>query len=54
MVEVFKAQVIADGRVTIPLTVRRLMGICEGDFVEVQVLRKISVATSEAKLQEDA
>ncbi|MFZ7137842.1 MAG: AbrB/MazE/SpoVT family DNA-binding domain-containing protein [archaeon] len=43
MVESFKAQVIAGGRVTVPSAVRNLMGICEGDFVEVLVLRKVPV-----------
>jgi len=37
MSESFVAQVIADGRITIPLTLRKLLGIKEGDFVKVQL-----------------
>lgn len=37
MSESFVAQVIADGRVTIPLPLRKLLGIKDGDFVKIQV-----------------
>jgi len=35
--ETFKARVISRGRITIPDTLRELLKIKEGDFVEVQV-----------------
>ena len=35
--EAFIAQVIADGRVTIPETVRKFLGLNEGDLVKVTV-----------------
>lgn len=38
----FISRVIADGRVTIPRKMRKKLGIVEGDFVEVQILRKIN------------
>ena len=38
--ETFKARVISRGRITIPDTLRELLGIEEGDFVEVQ-LKKV-------------
>jgi len=47
MSEKFKAQVIADGRITISLTLRKLMSIESGDFVELQLLRKIVVVEKE-------
>ena len=37
MSESFIAQVIADGRVTIPLPLRKLLNIKDGDFVKVQL-----------------
>ena len=37
----FITKVIADGRVTIPKEMREKKGINEGDFVEVQLIRKI-------------
>jgi AbrB family looped-hinge helix DNA binding protein len=40
--ESFISKVIADGRVTIPKDMRKKKGIDEGDFVEVQLVRKIS------------
>lgn len=44
--QTFISKVIADGRVTIPKEMRKIKGIKEGDFVEVQVLRKISASVS--------
>jgi len=41
--ESFISKVIADGRVTIPSKIREEHGIIEGDFVEVQVIRKINM-----------
>lgn len=41
--ESFISKVIADGRVTIPSKIREEHGIVEGDFVEVQVIRKINM-----------
>ena len=40
----FISKVIADGRVTIPKDLREKEGINEGDFVEVQVIRKINTS----------
>jgi AbrB family looped-hinge helix DNA binding protein len=37
----FISKVIADGRLTIPKELREKKGIEEGDFVEVQLIRKI-------------
>jgi len=37
----FKTKVIADGRVTIPKDLREEHSIAEGDFVELQFIRKI-------------
>lgn len=48
MSEKFKAKVIADGRITIPLVLRELMNIDTGDFVEVQLLQKVQVPVKEA------
>lgn len=42
--EPFISRVIADGRVTIPKDLREKENICEGDFVEVQVIRKINTS----------
>jgi AbrB family looped-hinge helix DNA binding protein len=42
--EAFISRVIADGRVTIPKELREKEGICEGDFVEVQLIRKINMS----------
>lgn len=42
--ESFISKVIADGRVTIPKDMRKKKGIDEGDFVEVQLIRKISAS----------
>jgi len=39
----FKARVIADGRITLPLTLRELLGIDTGNIVEVQLLRKVQI-----------
>jgi AbrB family looped-hinge helix DNA binding protein len=38
--EKFVAQVIGSGRVTIPDTVRELLTIKEGDFVEVRIRKR--------------
>jgi bifunctional DNA-binding transcriptional regulator/antitoxin component of YhaV-PrlF toxin-antitoxin module len=38
----FISKVIADGRVTIPKKMRKTSCINEGDFVEVQLIRKIT------------
>ena len=38
----FISRVIADGRVTIPKNLREEYGIGEGDFVEVQLIRKVN------------
>lgn len=35
-------KVIADGRVTLPKELREQADIKEGDFIEIQVLRKIN------------
>lgn len=40
----FISKVIADGRVTIPKDIREEQHIEEGDFVEVQLIRKINAA----------
>lgn len=40
----FISRVIGDGRITIPKKLREKQGINEGDFVEVQVIRKIDTA----------
>jgi len=37
MTEIFVAQIIADGRVTIPDSVRQLLGLKEGDFVRIKL-----------------
>jgi AbrB family looped-hinge helix DNA binding protein len=42
----FISKVIADGRVTIPKEMREKKGINEGDFVEVQLIRKIDTSNS--------
>lgn len=39
--QTFISKVIADGRVTIPKEMREKRGISKGDFVELQVIRKI-------------
>lgn len=39
--EVFVAKVIADGKVTIPLRVRDLLGIRDGDYVRVSLVEVI-------------
>jgi AbrB family looped-hinge helix DNA binding protein len=44
----FISKVIADGRVTIPKEMREKGGISEGDFVEVQLIRKIATLAKEA------
>jgi AbrB family looped-hinge helix DNA binding protein len=41
--EQFVAQVIANGRVTIPDTIRALLTIKEGDFVELKVRKREAV-----------
>ena len=38
----FISRVIADGRVTFPKSLREQHDIGEGDFVEVQLIRKIN------------
>jgi AbrB family looped-hinge helix DNA binding protein len=38
----FISRVIADGRITIPKNIRQKKNIKEGDFVEVQLIRKIN------------
>jgi len=38
----FISKVIADGRITIPKEMRETKDIAEGDFVEVQLVRKIA------------
>jgi len=38
----FISKVIADGRVTIPKKLREKQGIEEGDFLELEVIRKIN------------
>jgi len=38
----FISKVIADGRITIPKEMRETKSIAEGDFVEVQLVRKIA------------
>jgi AbrB family looped-hinge helix DNA binding protein len=35
----FTAKIIADGRVTIPDTLRELLSLNEGDFVEIEVTK---------------
>lgn len=45
----FISRVIADGRVTLPKTLRKEHEIHEGDFVEVQLIRKIN---TENKVEE--
>ena len=42
----FISRVIADGRVTIPKNLRETHEINEGDFVEVQILRKVNLEAS--------
>ena len=42
--QTFISKVIADGRVTIPKEMRKQKGIDEGDFVEVQLIRKITAS----------
>ena len=37
----FLAEVIAAGRITIPKTVRKILGIKEGDFVKVEIIEVI-------------
>jgi len=39
--QTFISKVIADGRLTIPKDLREKKDIHEGDFVEVQLIRKI-------------
>lgn len=39
--EVFVAKVIADGKVTIPLRVRDLLGIRDGDYARVSLVEVI-------------
>jgi AbrB family looped-hinge helix DNA binding protein len=46
--QTFISRVIADGRVTIPKEMREKGGISEGDFVEVQLIRKIVTVSKEA------
>jgi hypothetical protein len=43
MSEKFKTKVLADGRITIPLLLRRIQGIKTGDIAEPQLLQKITV-----------
>ena len=43
----FISRVIADGRVTIPKNLREEHGIAEGDFVEVQLIRKVNTKNKE-------
>lgn len=38
----FISKVIANGRITIPKGTRENKGISEGDYVEVQLVRKIA------------
>jgi AbrB family looped-hinge helix DNA binding protein len=38
--EKFIAQVIANGRITIPDTIRELLAIKEGDYVELKVRKR--------------
>jgi AbrB family looped-hinge helix DNA binding protein len=38
--EKFVAQIIANGRVTIPDTVRELLTLKEGDYVEIRVRKR--------------
>ena len=45
----FISKVISEGRVTIPKNLRDKEGIAEGDFVEVQVIRKINTSSLEKK-----
>lgn len=45
--EPFISRVIADGRVTIPKSLREEQDIGEGDFVEVQLIRKINTKNKE-------
>jgi len=44
----FISRVIADGRITLPKDLREEQRIQEGDFVEVQVIRKIESNPTEA------
>jgi len=37
----FKTQVFGKGRITIPVEVRKRLGIKEGDYVEVKDLKKM-------------
>ena len=42
MNQTFITRVIADYRITIPKKIRQQLGIQQGDFVEVKILRKIT------------
>ena len=43
MSEVFVAEIISDGRLTIPLPVRELLGLKAGDLVKVKIISKAGV-----------
>ena len=37
----FRSQVIGKGRITIPKAVREKLGIQDGDFVEIEIKKKL-------------
>jgi len=43
LVERFVALVLSGGKVTIPATVRKLLGVREGDYVRLEVVEVIRV-----------
>jgi len=45
----FISKVIADGRLTIPKDLREKEHISEGDFLEVQLIRKIQPTNNPSK-----
>ena len=52
--QTFISKVIADGRVTIPKDLREKRGINEGDFIEVQLIRKIATSTPKPETPTEA
>jgi AbrB family looped-hinge helix DNA binding protein len=52
--QTFISKVIADGRVTIPKDMREKKGIEEGDFVEVQMIRKITMSAPKEERPKEA
>lgn len=41
MANTFKTKIVSMGRITIPIEIRRALGLKEGDMVEVNDLRKL-------------